>query len=81
MSDITFSKLFWEILQENLDLKIHRYVLIVPQKDPAWIVILKNIGQYVENRRIFHSLTYSLKHLVKCFGLKFLMCFISRKSD
>lgn len=41
----------------------------------TWIVILKNIGHCVENRRLFHCLTYSLKHLAKCFGLVFLMCF------
>lgn len=45
-------------LQDNFKktlgtLMVYRCIWIVPQKNPAWIVIFKNIGQSVENRRIF----------------------------
>lgn len=63
-------KTLWALLAPM----VYRRIWMVPQKHPAWIVILKNIGQWVENRRVFRRLTYSLRHLAKCFGLKFLMC-------
>lgn len=66
-------------LEELLALMVYGCIWIVPQKNPAWIVIFKNIGQCVENRRVFLCLTYSLRHLAKCFGLKFLMCFSFKK--